>query len=69
MKISTHYNRIDRVVYEFDESDIKRALMTEAKLQYQPGRRIDFEIGEGSENNDYKVTATLTVVWETPEKA
>lgn len=64
MKISTHYNRIDRVVYEFDESDIQRALMTEAKLRYQSGKHIVFEINQ---DEDYKTTATLTVVWETPE--
>lgn len=64
MKISTKYNRIDRMIYTFDESDIQRALMAEAKVRYQSGRRIVFEIDE---DEDGKTTATLTVVWETPE--
>lgn len=63
MKITTHHNRIDRVVYEFDEADIQRALIQMAKIKHEPGKRIVFELFV---DDDSKTTATITVVWETP---
>lgn len=62
MKVRTHYNRIDRVVYEFDEADIREALIAYARIKREPGKRIEFET---SEDDGYKTVATITIVWET----
>lgn len=58
MKIETKYNRIERVTYEFDEHDIERALIEMAKIKYQRGHRVVFEMLEEG--------ATVTVIYETP---
>lgn len=63
MKIRTKYNRIDRVIYEFDQSDIQNALEAKAGLRYKSGKRIVFDM---TEDDNGRTTATLTVIWETP---
>lgn len=63
MKIETRYNRIDRVIYRFDEPDIRNALEALAKITYKPGRRVEFDWSE----DEGKLTATLTVVCEQEE--
>jgi len=65
VKIQTVYNRIDRVIYEFDRGDIQRALIEKAEVKYERGKRIGFDIDV---DEDGKITATITVVWETPIK-
>jgi hypothetical protein len=69
MQITTKYNRIDRVIYQFNEEDIHNALAAYAKIRrYEPGKRMNFEIDTGDEDNNYKLTATITVIWESPQQ-
>lgn len=63
MKIRTIYNRVDRVVYEFDEDDIRSALMAKTSLFDKSGKRVEFQIGEDDRGN---ITATIAFVWDTP---
>lgn len=63
MRIRTYYNRIDRVVYTFDGNDIENALKDKAGIRYESGKRTEFDLDF---DEDGKVTATITVVWETP---
>lgn len=65
MKIRTIYNRVERVIYEFEADDIRRALEEKAHVKYQPDKRIEFDWNE----EDGRLSATLTVVWESPQEA
>jgi len=59
MRVQTYYNRVERIVYEFDAGDIQRALSEMAKVHYVPGWRIEFEIVDD--------IATLTRIFEGPK--
>lgn len=71
MKIETQYSKVERVVYEFNETDMRNALLEYAqkisagKLAYR-NRRIELDVRAGDESNDYKPSATLTVKMECP---
>lgn len=65
MIIETHYNRIERVTYTFDEADIKTALEQYAKIKYKAGQTVTMEIHE---SDDYKTTVVLTVAFEMPQE-
>lgn len=68
MRYHNVYSRLERTIYEFDASDIERALLQYAKLnQYEKGRLVALDIDTGDEDNNYKLTATVTLTWEKPE--
>ena len=65
MKIETHYNRVERVVYTFDESDIYNALLAFGKIKgYEQGKQNLFE---WDEDESGELTATVTVRHETKD--
>jgi hypothetical protein len=64
MRITTQYNRVDRVIYEFSESDLENAMLAYAKVKpYEQGKSHVYEFDQ---NEIGEIKATLTVVWETP---
>lgn len=44
MERTTTYNRIESVKYEFNEYDIKRALMAYFKIKHSPIHNVEFEM-------------------------
>ena len=42
MKYTTKFNRVESVTYEFDEYDIRLALMNHFKIKHPPGQEIEF---------------------------
>lgn len=73
MRITTKFGRIERKIYEWDESDIRRALLASENIaDYQPGRRYEFEIGEGDIDDDGNcgpAHARLVVIYERDQMA
>ena len=66
MRYETKYARIERVVYEFNDQDIMRALLALAGLpNYDPTKRYALELDESAD--DREAVATLTVYYETPD--
>ena len=66
MRITYKHARLERIIYEWDEADIRRALCKAHNIpDYQPGRRYEFEIDAGDQ--DTALTATLTVIIEREE--
>lgn len=62
MQIEYKHSRLERVIYTFDEIDIKRALIAMQGIkEYQPGKRVEFEMDEDS--------ATITIIYEQPQEA
>jgi hypothetical protein len=51
MKKTVKYNRVEKVIYEFDEWDIKKALLSHNKIkEYDPDRTLYYELYEGAED-------------------
>jgi len=71
VKITTKFGNIERKIYEWDEADIRRALLASQNIpDYQPGRRYEFEVSEGEVDDDGElgpVFARLVVIYEREE--
>ena len=62
MKITTKYSSVESVTYEFDEWDIRCALIDIHKIPVHKGK-VEFEIYE--KDDDGKHVAELTIRYET----
>ena len=66
MRYRTKYARIERVIYEFNEFDIQRALKLLVGLpDYEPDKRCELILDDSAE--DREAVATLTIYYETPD--
>lgn len=66
MKVRTHYSSIARVVYEFNQYDIRDALMEKAGIKIERGKRIEFELTDLDDSDT--IGARLTIVHEQPKQ-
>ena len=66
MKQTIKHSRVERVTYEFDEWDIRRALLEAEDIsEHKAGRRIEFDVDITS---DSKIFATIAIVFETQDE-
>lgn len=57
--------KIEKVQYEFDEFDIRRALVEMLQIKGKPNQTIDFD----SDIEDGKVKAWLTITYKNEEES
>ena len=66
MKQTIKHSSVERVTYEFDLYDIRRALlMSEGIKEYDSKRHLEFDIRE---DDDGKFIATIAIVFEEPKE-
>lgn len=66
MKMRNIYSKLSKTIYEFDQFDVRDALLVKAGLsKYEPERDVRFD---WSSNDDGILSVTITVVYETERK-
>lgn len=65
MKTTSYYAKLEKTIYEFDEHDIRRALIEMAKIEEgRKGKKVEFDWTD----NDGKLEVTIAVINESEEK-